>query len=698
MKLNITIMKKTLVLLSVVLLMSSNALGKERTQAEMDSIAKSVYSSFVNRARTLRGEMTDYRLTSDAVSSLALNRQLRKTFPDVKKDYFVVYSSQEGQSGYAIISTDDSMPALIAFSDSQRFKTDEIPTAMQYMLLQYTQSINEREEIRASTRSSLTEVAPLLGKISFSQGSPYNDKCPLQDGERTASGCLATAMAQIMAYYKYPTQMLGDKIEYVTKTKGLPVSWDCANTRFDWDNILDTYPSASNTDYTANEGTTDVQYMYFSDITLSEGNKLEISDLYSTSKDTITGDLQLLLFDNSGNFIQPVGQKKKIKELLPRYGWGTYNIDHFLSGDIKDGDYRLYLGLKLKDSNQWSVMQRRNKDKQLEEFFISLSKTGMEYRIEDRIFSCSHTKVQGEAIATLLAACGASTTMDYTVEGSSTGNSNFGYGIINYMGYDDGLYFINSSLSPTRSWMEEMVEKELQQERPVYCCGSTEEEGSHAFIIDGYQYMDTTPYFHINWGWNGSEDGFFLLDAMTTKKGENYGYKYILTFDIRPDDGLDDGVLFAIKKVDVSVSDDKIILSIEDFSNRTTKDFSGNVIIYAIDEQDKEYVVGNYHWDSWKAFNGYGTWEKKLNIPKKLPNGEYRIILRTKEDNSLYEKNILTPSNPVIKIESSTAINDAVITVQQVPEIYSLTGRKITSKNNLPKGVYIINGKKYIIK
>ena len=87
--------------------------------------------------------------------------------------------------------------------------------------------------------------------------------------------------------------------------------------------------------------------------------------------------------------------------------------------------------------------------------------------------------------------------------------------------------------------------------------------------------------------------------------------------------------------------------------------------------------------------------------PTRLINvGATEIInlLRTKEDNSLYEKNILTPSNPVIKIESSTAINDAVITVQQVPEIYSLTGRKITSKNNLPKGVYIINGKKYIIK
>ena len=691
-------MKKALVLLSAVLLMTSNAMGKERTQAEMDSIAKTVYSTFINKARTLLGETTDYRLTSDAVSSLALNRQLRKTFPDIKNDYFVVYSPQEGKYGYAIISTDDRMPALIAFSDSKSFKTDEIPTAMQYMLLQYTQSLDEHEEIRATTRSSVAEVAPLLGNIAFSQGSPYNDKCPLQDGKRTASGCLATAMAQIMAYYRYPTQMLGDKIEYVTKTKGRPVSWDCANTRFDWENILDTYPSASNTDYTANEGTTDVQYMYFSDIILSDENKLEISDFYNSSSETLTGDLQLLLFDNNRHFIQPIGQIKNIKDLSPNYGWGTYYIDHFLSADIEDGDYRLYLGIKLKDTNEWSVIQRRNKDFQHEEFFISLSKTGMEYRIEDRIFSCSHSKVQGEAIATLLAACGAATTMDYTIEGSSTGNSNFGYGIIDYMGYDDGLYFIHSSLSPTRRWMEELVENELQQNRPVYCCGTTEEEGSHAFIIDGYQYMDTTPYFHINWGWNGSEDGFFLLDAMTTKKGENYGYKYILTFDIMPDDGVDDGVLFAIKKVNASIADGKIVLSVEDFSNRTTKEFNGNVIIYAIDEQDKEYAVGNYHWDSWKAFNGYGTWEKKLNIPAELPDGEYRIVLRTKESNSLVEKNILTPSSPIINIGGSTAINNATKIVQQDPEIYSLTGRKITSPEKLPKGFLIINGKKHICK
>lgn len=702
MKLNIAIMKKTLVLFFALLLMSSNTSGKERTQSEMDSIAKSVHSAFTLRTRSLPGNTTCDYLTSDAVSSKVLNRQLRKVFPDVNKDYFVVYNYHEGKGGYAIISTDDRMPALIAFSDSQGFKTSEIPTAMQYMLAQYIKKLNTIEENPATTKSAdiNMEVAPLLGDIAFSQGSPYNDKCPLLNGERTATGCLATAMAQILAYYRYPTQMLGNKIEYITERNKIPVYWDCANTRFDWENILDTYSFASNTEYIANESTTDKQFLSFSNIKLSDENKLEISDLYNSSRETVTGDLQLLLFDNSGHFIQPIGQKHKITDLLPDYGWGSFFIEHFIQGDFEDGDYRLYLGLKLKETNEWSVIQRSVQKPQREEFYLKLKKNGMQYTVEGKTFACSHTRIQGEAIATLLAACGAATHMDYGTDGSSTGNGNVGYGLIDYMGYDDGLYFINSSLSPTRKWMEELAENELQQKRPIYCCGTTEQDGSHAFVIDGFRYMDGTPYFHVNWGWNGSDDGFFLLDAMTTNGGDNYGYKYILTFGIKPDDGLEDGVLFVIKKIDASVADGKITLTIDDFSNQTTKDFSGDVVIYAIDGQDKEYVLGEVHWDLWKAFNGYGTWEKKLNIPAGLPTGEYRIVMRTRESNSLFEKDILTPSSPIIKVENSTDINDATTTGQQAAEIYGLTGRKISTGNKssekLPKGVYIINGKKYI--
>ena len=94
----------------------------------------------------------------------------------------------------------------------------------------------------------------------------------------------------------------------------------------------------------------------------------------------------------------------------------------------------------------------------------------------------------------------------------------------------------------------------------------------------------------------------------------------------------------------------------------------------------------------------FEKWDKTIDIPQGLPSGEYKIVMRTKESRSLLQKDILTPSNPIIKIENSTAIKDAAITEQPITEIYSLTGRKMPSPKKLPKGLFIVNGKKYIYK
>ena len=39
-------------------------------------------------------------------------------------------------------------------------------------------------------------------------------------------------------------------------------------------------------------------------------------------------------------------------------------------------------------------------------------------------------------------------------------------------------------------------------------------EGGHAFIIDGYQAKDGVGYFHVNWGWGGSSDEYFLISVL----------------------------------------------------------------------------------------------------------------------------------------------------------------------------------------
>ena len=175
-----------------------------------------------------------------------------------------------------------------------------------------------------------------------------------------------------------------------------------------------------------------------------------------------------------------------------------------------------------------------------------------------------------------------------------------------------------------------------------------------------------------------------------------------MTLGVRPDDGQDDGILFTVKKVSASVEDMRLSLSLENFSNRTVLNFCGNIIVYAIDGQNKEYALKAYHWDTWQGFSGYGTWDKKIGIPQTLPTGDYTIVLKAKLDGSSVEKELLTSSFPTVRIENPTAINDIPAAAPQQRDVFSLSGRKlptsISSPERLPKGFYIINGKKYITK
>lgn len=78
-----------------------------------------------------------------------------------------------------------------------------------------------------------TDIAPMIQTL-WDQGSPYNNLCP----KGTYSGCVATAMAQVMNYHKYPEIGTGT-VSTVYNNKVL--SLDLSQQPFDWDNMRDNY-------------------------------------------------------------------------------------------------------------------------------------------------------------------------------------------------------------------------------------------------------------------------------------------------------------------------------------------------------------------------------------------------------------------------------------------------------------------------
>ena len=82
-------------------------------------------------------------------------------------------------------------------------------------------------------------VEPLLGNINYNQGAPYNNKCPYLNGGRAVTGCVATAMAQVMRYYQYPAHGTGT-FTYTGGDDGAKTI-NLEDYPFDWENMLEEY-------------------------------------------------------------------------------------------------------------------------------------------------------------------------------------------------------------------------------------------------------------------------------------------------------------------------------------------------------------------------------------------------------------------------------------------------------------------------
>lgn len=123
-------------------------------------------------------------------------------------------------------------------------------------------TVAESKTLRASSYQQ-PKISPLLGEISWNQSAPYNNMCPIYNGtDRAVTGCVATAMAQMMAYYQHPKQLLEDIPAYSRNWYGNTVSVPTISKDegvYDWDNMLSFYSSGS---YSEIQGAAVAKLMY----------------------------------------------------------------------------------------------------------------------------------------------------------------------------------------------------------------------------------------------------------------------------------------------------------------------------------------------------------------------------------------------------------------------------------------------------
>ena len=167
----------------------------------------------------------------------------RSENPSETEPYYIFNAENKG--GFVIVSGDDRAPAILGYSDSGEFQAENMPDNVRYWLEGYAAQIRSISdgESRAKTRGTRTELASIepLIKTQWDQGDPYNRMCPYDGNNRCPTGCVATAVAQILYYHKWPENVASLSGYTYTKVSPVPVS-ELPETTFNYDLMQASYP------------------------------------------------------------------------------------------------------------------------------------------------------------------------------------------------------------------------------------------------------------------------------------------------------------------------------------------------------------------------------------------------------------------------------------------------------------------------
>jgi peptidase C10 family protein len=124
-------------------------------------------------------------------------------------------------------------------------------------------------------------------------------------------------------------------------------------------------------------------------------------------------------------------------------------------------------------------------------------------------YSGDYTEEQARAVQELSLWCAMAAHMNFGLTASGASVSKAAPELTRVFGYETSVFRSRASYSPER-W-NAMLRHELLNKRPVVYVGYNYTGGGHCFVIDG---QDAEGLYHLNWGYGGNADGYFLLDVL----------------------------------------------------------------------------------------------------------------------------------------------------------------------------------------
>lgn len=369
-------------------------------------------------------------ITSEAKARSFGSVSPSKSSETVTAQPYYIFPYGEGR-GYAIVSGDDQMPEIVAYSDKGTFQEEKMAEGCRAFLDAYKlmvealakgenfalKTVAEKKRLMADNNYQQPTVEPLLGDIMWGQSEPFDKMCPFNEQlqKKCLSGCVATAMAQVMRYWKYPDVLKADLPAYTSYYK------EISNERYEIPQI-------------------------------------------------------------------DKGEAYDWENMLPYY-------------DNSEDD--------------------------------------------------GYTQLQADAVAKLMLHCGAAVNMTYGTNGSAATLDPHVFA--KYFGYDpDMLCLAFRDAFAFKEWCQ-LIDRELVAKRPVLYAAANS-QGGHQFVCDG---ADGKGFYHINWGWNGTSDGFYDISVLSPSylgKGSSSatnGFNNIarMVVGLQPDNGKKDEPLITLGKL-----------------------------------------------------------------------------------------------------------------------------------------------------
>ena len=411
------------IIIGMIMMVSSMTLWAERVSEEDAAL---VANHFMNgqTASSVHG----VRKASPA------KRMVRKSVNNAEDNQYYVFENADGE-GWIIIAADDVVRPVLAYSKTGHFQTENMPVNARKWMSKYnsfirrvvSDSLVAGEETKAQWRSLRkspqvqivrTEIVSPLVQTQWDQDAPFYNLCPGTGSYKAYTGCVATAMAQVMKYWEWPVKGTGSHSYQPqnpntgrVSTRYTTQSADFENTTYDWKNMRDKYTT-----------------------TTILGRVVELKDVTDEEREAVA-------------------------TLMYHCGVAT---EMMYGGDIDGG------------SGTYTLNYTDEEDTQCAENALW------------RHFGYNKSTIKG-----------------YMRDGYKA------YGRTVYKAWSDSAWVV-------------MLKKELDEHHPIMYSGASD-AGGHSFICDGY---DNEDYFHFNWGWSGSNDGFYLLSHLTPGSGGAGGGDY----------------------------------------------------------------------------------------------------------------------------------------------------------------------------